>query len=67
MFLYTGTPISRVDKFQPLLERSGFSLSDASNLKATYIPRVEERELELLKQEVFEQFVGFHFDGTTRL
>ena len=66
-FISSGTPIDRVDQFKSLLERSGIALTDCSNLRQLYIPRIQERELGCLKQEVSEQFLGIHFDGTTRL
>lgn len=66
-FLSTGTPLARVDKFRPLLVRTGISLTDSSHLAKTYIPRVEEREISLLTSEFADSYVGIHFDGTTRL
>ena len=66
-FISSGTPMLRADKFRTLLERAGHPLTDSSNLTRTYVPRIEEREMDLLKSELSEQFIGIHFDGTTRL
>tara|TARA_B110001450_G_C17657600_1_gene495928 strand:- start:199 stop:2715 length:2517 start_codon:yes stop_codon:yes gene_type:complete len=66
-FLATGTPLQRADKFRPLLERSGSSLTDHKNLSKTYIPRINDRENGLIRVEMSDSFIGIHFDGTTRL
>jgi hypothetical protein len=66
-FIGTGTPLDRVNKFRPLLERAGVSLTDGSHLAGTYIPRIDARENGLLSVEMRDSYMGIHFDGTTRL
>lgn len=66
-FVATGTPLFRIDKFRPLLERTGISLADSSDLRATYIPRIQEHELKLLRKEARNEYIASPFDGTTRL
>ena len=66
-FLASGTPLSRLPYFKPLLERSDVSLNDPSDLGSLYIPLIEKREFELLKGELKAQFLGISFDGTSRL
>lgn len=67
-FLASGTPLARLQYFRPLLEEFGDkSLTDASHM-ASYIPRVEEREIAVLKHEInANEFMGISFDGTSRL
>ena len=65
-FLASGVPLAKCDIFRPLLQRSGFALTDSSHLKC-YIPKIEKAELLLLTQELDDQWVGISFDGTTRL
>lgn len=36
-------------------------------MAATYVPRIEEQEFSLLKQELTDNFLGIAFDGTSRL
>lgn len=67
VFLATGTPLERCDAFRPLLERSGFALTDSSHMRATYIPRVLEMEVKTLKAELDGEYLTLPFDGTTRL
>lgn len=66
-FLATGTPLERLDAFRPLLERSGIALGSSSDMRSTYIPRIEQYEAERLKEECQDQFIASPFDGTTRL
>lgn len=66
-FLYAGIPIAKVDLCRTLLERQGTSLSDHSNLKATFIPLISEREIKRLKEEITGRACSLIFDGTTRL
>lgn len=49
--------------FRPLLECAGFSVTDASNIAATSIPLIEEREFKLLQQEFCNEFFGVTFNG----
>ena len=66
-FMSSGTPLERLDRHRTLLQRAGFPLTDCSHMKAMYIPRIEAREIATIKSEFSNQFVGIHFDGTTRL
>ena len=66
-FLISGTPLSRLEWFRPLLERANLPLASANHLASTYIPRVEEREFAHLKAELADKFIGIAFDGTSRL
>lgn len=66
-FLLSGTPFSRLPYFLPVLERMGNTLEDHSNLAATYIPKIEQHEMDTVKGEVSSNFVGVSFDGTTRI
>ena len=66
-FVGTGTPLDRINKFRPLLERGGVSLTERSHLAGTYIPRIDARENGLISVEMRDSYIGIHFDGTTRL
>lgn len=66
-FLLSGTPLFRLPYFKPVLEKDGFTLPSASNLAATYIPRIEQRELQRVQEEIAGEYVGVAFDGTSRL
>lgn len=67
-FLLSGTPLSRLSYFRSLLEPDlGVSLPHETHLAALYLPRIEETEFGLLRQELRGQFVGIAFDGTSRL
>lgn len=66
-FLYAGIPMSKVDDCRSLLERQGTSLVCQSNLKATFIPLISDREIKRLKEEIKGQACSLIFDGTTRL
>lgn len=66
-FLASGTPLERVDTFRPLLERAGHPVTSRTHMATTYIPRIDEREKAMIKAEMHDQYVGIHFDGTTRL
>ena len=59
-------PFAHIDKHQTLLQRAGHAVPESSNLKR-YIPKIEKQELDTLAQELEGQYVGFSFDGTTRL
>lgn len=65
-FLASGTPLERLPFFRPLIERGEASLTDESHM-STYIPKIEQREMTLLKLEIDEQFISIAFDGTSRL
>lgn len=65
--MQSGTPLERIDMHRPLLERTGMALTASQNLRQTYIPRIEERQLDLFRADTRGQFLGVHFDGTTRL
>lgn len=56
-----------MDHFRPLFEWFGASVTDHSHLASTYIPKIEQREFTLLKQELADAFIGISFDGTSRL
>ena len=64
--LSAGIPLAKVDQLRPLLERADRSLTGSQHLRV-FIPKIEEREIELLKKEVKGQRVTVIFDGTTRL
>lgn len=64
--LGNGIPLNKAYGLRPLLERSGVALTDPSHL-ASMIPRILEREKNLLKEEIKGQYITFVFDGTTRL
>lgn len=67
-FLLSGTPLSRMPYFRSLLESDlGVALPNESHLSAVYIPRIEEAEFSLLRQELRGQWIGISFDGTSRL
>lgn len=66
-FLISGTPLVRLPFFKPILERSGFTVGDRSDLSATYIPLIESEEFKRVKAEVKDEFIGIAFDGTSRL
>ena len=59
-------PFAHIDKHQTLLQRAGHAVPESPNLKR-YIPKIEKQELDTLAQELEGQYVGFSFDGTTRL
>ena len=64
--LYSGIPLSKADDLRPLLERSGYSVTAAANLRPL-VPKVEHMELLTVKQELDGQYISLAFDGTTRL
>lgn len=64
--LGNGIALSKINGLRALLERSGVALTDSSNLSAM-VPRVLEREKDLLRRELHQQYVTFIFDGTSRL
>lgn len=66
-FLLSGTPLSRMPHFAPVLEMSGITVGDFSDMAAQYIPLIEAREVQLLRSEVQDQFIGIQYDGTSRL
>lgn len=66
-FMLSGTPLQRMRHFRPLFEWLGASLTDHSHMAATYIPKIEEREFSLLRQELANGYIGLSFDGTSRL
>jgi hypothetical protein len=65
--MYAGVPMAKIDMLRKLLEREGHALSDSSDMSATYIPRIEDREIKRVVKELFEQYFSVIFDGTTRL
>lgn len=63
----TGIPLSKIDAgLGVLLTRASMSVGDASTLRL-YIPKVRDAELELLKQELADEWMCVVFDGTTRV
>jgi hypothetical protein len=64
--LPSGTPLTVVDMFRPLLQRAGFALTDSAHLQV-YIPRIEEKEDTKINVEIAGQYLSIAFDGTTRL
>lgn len=65
-FLRNGLPLSKVDGMRTLLQRSGYSLTNSSHLRA-FIPKIEKDEVSLLAKELHGQSISTAFDGTTRL
>lgn len=65
-FIATGVPLAKIDGLRPLLQRSGYALTDSSHLKQ-FIPKIEADEMHRLLQEIKGQHVSTSFDGTTRL
>ena len=65
-FLGTGIPISKAVGLRPLLERANIELTDRSHL-SQFIPKVLDRELIRVREEIQGQKIGFTFDGTTRI
>ena len=61
-----GIAMNKLDRgLRSLLERSGSSIGDTSNLKKEYVPLVRESELNLVRQELAGQTISIVFDGTT--
>ena len=65
--MYAGVPMAKIDMLRNLLEREGHALSDRSEMSATYIPQIEDREIKRILKELLEQNFAVIFDGTTRL
>ena len=65
--MYAGIPYAKADMIRPLLERASHPLTDSGNLGRTYIPLIQERELQRLRKELLKQWFALIFDGTTRL
>lgn len=65
-FLAAGVALSTCDIMRPLLQRTGIALTDSAHL-GVYIPKIESTELELQVAEMRDEYLGFAFDGTTRL
>ena len=67
-FLAAGIPIEKIDTLRPYLEKySKLTLTAATNLRTTYVPRIAEMERDLLIEEVKGKKVSIIFDGTTRV
>lgn len=64
-FLTSGTPLTRLEYFRPLIERAGLSLTHHSHMRA-YVPKIEAKEINMLKKEIQGQHLCVAFDGTTR-
>jgi hypothetical protein len=64
--LGAGISLNKAAGLRPVLERSGFSLTDRSHL-ASVIPKILLLEKQRIEQEIFDQYITFIFDGTTRL
>lgn len=65
-FLISGTPLTRLPFFKQLLESNGLSLPGRNHM-GDYIPRIEEREFNRLREEINGSYLGLSFDGTSRL
>ena len=65
--MYAGVPMAKINMLRTLLEREGHALSDRSEMSATYIPQIEDREIKRVVKELLEQHFAVIFDGTTRL
>ena len=59
-------PFEGINHHRPLLQRSNYSVPEASHLKK-FIPKIELSELKRLNSELVGQYIGVAFDGTTRL
>ena len=64
--LGNGIPLAKADGLRPLLERTGFSLTDKHHL-SLFIPKILHRERQKLHAELEGKLISFIFDGTTRL
>jgi hypothetical protein len=58
--------LNKLDKFRPMLERGGMSLTDSSHMKM-FIPLIRSAEIERLLKELTGHAVAVSFDGTRRV
>ena len=65
-FLETGVPISKLNRFRPLLEAGGFRLTDTRHM-LDLVPFVLQDEHSRIKSEINSKCVSLTFDGTTCL
>ena len=64
--MYAGVALFKAGMLRTLLERSGHSCT-AGNHLAQFIPKVEQREIDVIREEIEDQYVHSMFDGTSRL
>lgn len=65
-FMFAGVALYKASMLRTLLERSGHSCTSGSHL-AMFIPKVEQREVELVTDELKDEYIHSMFDGTSRL
>ena len=65
-FMKAGIPLQKLDALRPTLERNGCCMTDSSHMRQ-YIPKLEEIEVQHLRQEVQGRKLGIVFDGSSRL
>lgn len=66
-FLRSGTPLSKLEFYRPLLEQNGCALTDSAHM-STLVPALMQAEIGRIKVEVGEepgQRIAVIFDGTT--
>lgn len=67
-YMIAGVSLNRLHWFRPLLKRADMSLTNESNLSATYVPHIQAQEFCKVKQEIITaQYPGIAYDCTGRL
>jgi hypothetical protein len=66
-FMAAGVELAKINAFKQLLQRSGHTISDASGMGNSFVPKIEAAEIDLISRELTDQHVSYQFDGTTRL
>ena len=65
--LENGIPLEKVrGRLRKLFEKGGRALADPANLKP-FIPKIQKKEIKLIREETAGQFLTITFDGTTRM
>ena len=64
--LKNGVPLEKIDGLRAVFERAELPLCHSSNLRS-FVPKIEEQEIKLLREELPGQLITITFDGTTRL
>ena len=65
-FMFAGVALYKASMLRTLLERSGHSCTSGTHL-AMYVPKVEEREIRLVQEELKDEYIHSMFDGTSRV
>ena len=65
-FMFAGVALYKAGMLRSLLERSGHSCTGGNHL-SQFIPEVEQREVDLIMDEVNGQYIHSMFDGTSRM